>query len=93
MGKILFLPISIVSGLIAGQIGKKLFALMWGVIDDQEAPKAEHREINYVKLFAALLIQGALFALIRGLVDHGARQGYARLTGTWPGEEAPEDKD
>ena len=93
MGKILFLPISILSGPIAGQIGKKLFALMWGVFDDQEAPKAEHREINYVKLVAALLIQGAVFAIIRGLVDHGARHSYARLTGAWPGEEAPEDKD
>ncbi len=92
MGKLFFLPVSIVSGLIAGQIGKRLFALTWGVFDDQEAPKAEHRDVNYVKLVAALLIEGALFALIRGFVDHGARHGYARLTGAWPGEEEPEEK-
>jgi hypothetical protein len=42
------------------------------VIDDQEAPKAQHRDVNYVKLATALLIEGALFALIRGVVDHGA---------------------
>jgi nitrous oxidase accessory protein NosD len=92
MGKILFLPVSIVSGLIAGQIGKRLFTLIWGVIDDEEAPKAHHREVNYIKLGAALLLEGAVFALIRGFVDHGARQGYARLTGSWPGEEKPEEK-
>jgi hypothetical protein len=31
-----------------------------------------------------------LFALIRGLVDHGSRQAFARATGSWPGEERPE---
>lgn len=92
MDKIFFLPVSIVGGLVAGLIGKKLFALTWGIVDDQEAPKPEHREVNYGKLVTALLVQGALFALIRGLVDHGTRQGYARLTGSWPGDEQPEQK-
>ena len=27
---------------------------------------------------------------MRGFVDHGSRRGFARLTGSWPGEEAPE---
>ena len=60
------------------------------MIDDQEAPKAEHRQISLPKLAAALLIEGALFALIRGFVDHGSRQVFARMTGAWPGDEKPE---
>jgi hypothetical protein len=90
MGKMMFLPISLGSGLVAGLIGKKLFQLIWGVIDDEEAPKAEHRYVSMPKLIAALAIEGALFALIRGLVDHGSRQAFARSTGAWPGEERPE---
>jgi hypothetical protein len=39
---------------------------------------------------AALLLEGAIFRFVRGWFDHGARQGFKRLTGTWPGEEAPE---
>ena len=66
MGKLMFLPISLGSGLLAGLIGKKAFQLIWGVIDDEEAPKAEHRQISLPKLVAALAIEGALFALIRG---------------------------
>ena len=50
MGKLMFLPISIGSGLLAGLIGKKAFQLIWGVIDDEEAPKAEHRQISLPKL-------------------------------------------
>jgi hypothetical protein len=92
MSKMMFLPVSIASGLIAGLIGKKLFILIWGLVDDEEAPKAEHREIKLLKLVVALLIEGALFSVIRGLVDHGSRHAFARMTGAWPGEEQPESK-
>jgi hypothetical protein len=36
------------------------------------------------------VLEGAIFRLIRGFVDHGARHGFERVTGAWPGEEAPE---
>jgi hypothetical protein len=88
--KIAFTPFSIVLGLIAGLIGKKIFEQIWGLIDDEEPPDAKHRDINYTKLVFALVFEGAIFRLVKGLADHGARQGFTRLTGTWPGEEQPE---
>jgi Protein of unknown function (DUF4235) len=88
--KLAFLPISVGSGLVAGQLAKKLFELLWGRVSDEEAPKSKHREIVLIQLVLALLIEGAVFKLVRGLVDHGARHGWARLTGSWPGEERPE---
>src|SRR5207253_1818415 len=33
--KILFIPFSVVGGLFAGFLGKKLFEQLWGVIDDE----------------------------------------------------------
>jgi hypothetical protein len=56
--KYAFLPVSIVFGLVAGLLGRKVFEQAWG--------------------------------LVKGLTDHGARRSFARMTGTWPGEEAPE---
>jgi hypothetical protein len=88
--KVLFLPFSIVGGILAGLMGKKIFEQLWGVIDDEEPPDAKHREILYGKLVAALVLEGAIFRLVRGVFDHGARRGFARMTGAWPGEEAPE---
>jgi Protein of unknown function (DUF4235) len=88
--KFVFMPISIVGGLLAGLIATKIFEQIWGVFDDEEAPSPKHREIAYGKLVIALLVEGAIFRLVRGLFDHGAREGFARLTGTWPGKEAPE---
>jgi Protein of unknown function (DUF4235) len=88
--KIAFTPLSIVLGLVAGLVGKKIFEQIWGLIDDEEPPDAKHREINYTKLVFALLFEGAIFRLVKGLTDHGARRGFAKMTGAWPGEEAPE---
>lgn len=88
--KFVYLPIGIVTSLLAGQVSKKIFDVIWGQIEDQEAPRPKHREIDLPKLVLALLIEGALFRLVRGVVDHHARRGFAALTGTWPGEERPE---
>jgi len=88
--KIIFAPISIVLGLIAGLVGKKIFEQIWGLIDEQEPPKPEHREFSWPKLVGALILEGAIFRLVKGLVDHGTRKSFAGLTGSWPGEEAPE---
>lgn len=88
--KFMFMPVSILGGILAGLVGKKIFEQVWGLIDKEEPPDAKHREIDYRKLVAALLLEGAIFRLVRGWFDHGARQGFKRLTGTWPGEEAPQ---
>jgi hypothetical protein len=92
MGKVAFLPFSIGSGLVAGQIAKRVFARAWGLIDEQEPPKPEHRDVALTKLMAAVAIEGVVFALTRGLVDHGSRVLYLRLTGSWPGDEQPDEE-
>jgi len=90
VGKALFIPVSIASGFAAGFAGKKLFKVLWGVVDDQEPPNAEHREVHMPKMVAGLALQGAIFTVARGLTDHAARKAFYRATGSWPGEEQPE---
>lgn len=90
--KVVFMPISIVLGLIAGSIGKKIFTVVWGLIDDEEAPQAKHRDVPQVKLVLALVVQGAIFKLVRGLADHQLRRAFAKTTGSWPGEVDPDPK-
>jgi hypothetical protein len=88
--KLVFLPISVTLGLLAGLVAKKAFDQVWGLIDDEEPPQPQHREFAWPKLVAALVMEGAIFRLVKGLADHGARRSFARVTGSWPGEEAPE---
>jgi len=90
VAKLFFIPFSVISGLLAGLIGKKVFSLVWGLIDDEEPPKAEDRDVDPRKLVLSLVIDGAVFAVVRGLVDHGMRTAFARSYGAWPGERRPE---
>jgi Protein of unknown function (DUF4235) len=85
--KVLFTPIGILAGLAAGFAAQKGFERIWAVIDEEEAPEVEDREVSYPKLITALLLEGAIFRLVKGMVDRGARSSFASLTGTWPGEQ------
>jgi Protein of unknown function (DUF4235) len=89
--KLLFAPLGIGAGLLAGLAAQKAFERVWGLIDDEEAPEPDHRQISLAKLIAALALEGAIFRLVKGLTDRGVRSGFAAVTGRWPGEEAPEE--
>jgi hypothetical protein len=87
VSKVLFIPISLIGGILAGLVGKKAFEGLWGVVDDEEAPDPKHRDVTWKKLVPALLLEGAIFRAVRGVVDHATRSAFSRATGTWPGEE------
>jgi uncharacterized protein DUF4235 len=93
MMKILFTPFSVIGGLLAGAVGKKAFERVWSLIDKQEPPEPDQREVSWQKLALALVLQGAIFRAVRGLFDHGSREMFRRTTGRWPGEQAPETRE
>ena len=84
--KLIFAPIGIVAGLLAGLLAQKGFDRIWALVDDEEPPEPDQRDVPYRKLIPALLVEGAVFRLTKGVVDHGVRGAFARLTGSWPGE-------
>jgi Protein of unknown function (DUF4235) len=87
--KILFIPFSVIGGLLAGALGKKAFARLWRLFDTEVAPEPDQRGVPWQKLIAALVLQGAILRAVRGLFDRGSREVFRRVTGTWPGEERP----
>ena len=92
IAKLLFIPFSVVGGLLAGLVSKKIFEQIWGLIDDEEPPESEHREISWAKLIASAALSGAIFRVAKEAADHGSRRGFAQLTGTWPGQERPDEE-
>lgn len=88
--KLLFAPIGIIAGLLAGMLAQKGFDRLWAVFDEEEPPEPDQRDVFYPKLIAALVVEGAVFRLTKGVVDHGVRSGFARMTGRWPGEKPAE---
>ena len=85
--KVLFAPVGILAGLIAGFAAQKGFERVWAILDEEQAPEVEERQVSYPKLVLALLLEGAIFRLVKGMVDRGARVGFASITGRWPGED------
>ncbi len=90
MSKLMFAPVRMLSGIIAGILATKLFERIWRLVDKEQAPDPEQREIPIGKLLLGLLMQGAVFAAVRGLADHAARVAFSRATGRWPGEARPD---
>jgi hypothetical protein len=88
--KVLFIPLSVASGIVGGLLGKKTFERIWSMIDEEEPPTGKHRDVPWWKLVVALAIQGAVFTVARGVIDRGARRAFYTVTGTWPGEKKPE---
>jgi hypothetical protein len=90
MAKVLFIPVSVVAGLLAGFMSKKVFDQLWGLIDEEEPPDSKHRDIDWRKLIVAALIQGAIFRAVKEATDHYSRRAFYRTTGSWPGQKEPE---
>lgn len=91
--KFIFAPIGIVAGLIGGLIAQKGFERIWALFDDEEPPDPGRRDERFARLIPALIVEGAVFRLTKGLVDRGVRRSFARATGRWPGELEVEKED
>jgi hypothetical protein len=92
MSKILFAPFSALGGLLAGLVGKKVFAGLWSLFDKDQPPDPRQKDASWRKVILALVLQGAVFRVARGVVDRASRTAFSRATGAWPGEEKSEPK-
>jgi hypothetical protein len=88
--KLLYKFFSIPLGILAGQVAKKVFEQVWGLIDDREPPRANHEEATYPKVLGAAAVQGLTFFVTRAAIQRAGAKSFAHLTGVWPGDKRPE---
>jgi len=87
---LIYKPIGIVLGLVAGLLGKRVFDFVWTKIDDEDPPKATTEQTSWRKLLGAAAVQGIIFRTVRVAVDRYGALGWHYLTGNWPGEKRPD---
>ena len=87
---LIYKPIGIVLGLVAGLLGKRVFDFVWTKIDDEDPPKPTTELTSWRKLLGAAAVQGIIFRTVRVTVDRYGALGWHYLTGIWPGEKRPD---
>jgi hypothetical protein len=87
MAKFLYAPFGILSGLLGGLIASTIFKQVWKRISDEpDPPKARQSEYGWRELLPAAALQGAIFTVVKTIVDRGGAKGFQKLTGAWPGD-------
>ncbi|MBT2550435.1 DUF4235 domain-containing protein [Arthrobacter sp. ISL-65] len=84
----LYRPIGLASGLIGGVIAGQIFKQVWKHAapgDRDQAPTALASDYALKEILIAAAIQGAIFAVIKTILDRGGARLFERWTGEWPG--------
>jgi len=57
------------------------------ILSEDEAPAATERRRDWGEILLAAALQGAIFGLVKAMMDRGGAVWFRKATGTWPGDE------
>lgn len=86
--KILYRPVGLVSGIAAGAVAGAIVDQIWKRVSPENAsgtPNALSTEYRMREILLASVISGAVYSVVRTLVNRGGAKAFARMTGDWPG--------
>jgi len=87
--KILYRPWGLIGSLVGGLIAGQIFQQVWKYLvptDTDDAPKPLESEYRLRQILVAAVIQGAIFSVVRALINRGGARLFQRWTGEWPGD-------
>lgn len=85
--RLAYKPVNLISGAVAGAVAGLVFRQIWKrVSDEDDAPGALEDDYPWGEIILAAILQGAIFAGVRAVVQRGGAKGFQRVTGTWPGD-------
>jgi hypothetical protein len=87
--KILYRPWGLIGSLVGGLIAGQVFQQVWKRLvpgNQDDPPKPLQSEYPLPQILVAALIQGAIFSVVRALINRGGARLFQRWTGEWPGD-------
>jgi uncharacterized protein DUF4235 len=75
--------VSVLGGVIVGAIFKRVWKIPAG---EDDVPKATDAQRGWREALLAAAFQGAIFGLVKAMIDRGAAEATRRFAGVWPGE-------
>jgi Protein of unknown function (DUF4235) len=83
--KVSYRPVGLLLGIAAGTVAGLIFKKVWKLASgDDDAPDATDENRGWGEIIIAAALQGAIFAVVKALVDRGGATGVRKITGTWP---------
>ena len=83
--KFAYKPVGMLLGIAAGAVAGFVFKEAWKLASgDDDAPSATDEDRGLGEILAAAALQGAIFAVVKALVDRGGAAGVRKITGEWP---------
>jgi hypothetical protein len=83
--KLIYKPFSIVGGLLAGAVARRIFDVVWSHIDDEPPPKANTDDETWGRVLGAAALKSVTFSVTRATADRASAQTFRYLFGVWPG--------
>jgi hypothetical protein len=85
--KLVYRPIGLIGGILAGTVSGAVFKQIWKRIGhDEDAPDALQSEYRMREVVLAAALQGAIFAATKAAIERAGARGFSQLTGAWPGD-------
>jgi hypothetical protein len=73
------------AGVAGGLLASALFKQLWKrVAGEDDAPEATDESRTWREILIAAALQGAIFAVVKAIVDRSSAAGFKRVTGKWP---------
>lgn len=87
MAKLIYRPFGLLVSVLGGVLAGALFKKLWQQVSDKEdPPRAKESEYGWREILPAAALQGALFGLVKAAVDRGGARAFQKVTGSWPGD-------
>lgn len=86
--KILYRPVGIVSSIVGGLAASLIFKQIWKRVSAGEGadpPGPLQSEYPFKEIVLAAVLQGAIYSVVKTVIQRQGAKTFERATGEWPG--------
>lgn len=88
--KVLYRPVGVVSSMAGGMVASAVFKQVWKRVspstnENSDVPGPLESEYPFKEILLAAVLQGAIYAGVKAVIDRQGARAFQRATGEWPG--------